>query len=323
MVYSVDKPNQWWLNMRIKVVDICRSFGKTQALDNVSFEVPEGTIFGFVGPNGAGKSTAMRIMAARELPDSGQVLYDDVNAIDYPEKVREFVGYMPDSLPEKADIKVWEYLDFFARAFGLTGEKRLKRLSELEEMAQLTDLRDKLLKDLSKGMKQRVTLARMLINDPPVLLLDEPTAGLDPRARIEMRHLLTKLHSQRKTILISSHIISELNDLCDGVVIIEKGLIVKSGKLQDFAGENTENIVILKFKVPVSEIMDELKSIPEVISLETQSTNMVTVKVGNTDENIQQMMIEIFRKGLPLTMYERNEHRLEDIFMQSTKGEVQ
>ncbi len=309
--------------MRIKVVDLCRSFGRTQALDSVSFEVPEGSVYGFVGPNGAGKSTAMRIMAARELPDSGQVLYGDISAIDYPEKIRRIVGYMPDSLPEKADIKVWEYLDFFARAFGLTGEKRLKRLAELEEMAQLKDLRDKLLKDLSKGMKQRVTLAQMLINDPPVLLLDEPTAGLDPRARIEMRHLLNKLHSLGKTILVSSHIISELNDICDGVVIIEKGVIVRSGQLKDFADEKTENIVILKFKAPVQEIMEELKSIPGVVAMEIQSANQAAVKVGRDDESVQQVMIEIFRKGLPLTQFERNEHRLEDIFMQSTKGEVQ
>ena len=219
--------------MRIKVENLTRRFGCNVALDHVSFAVPSGSVYGFVGPNGAGKTTAIRIMAGLDLPDSGQVWYDDLPAVEYPEKALRFIGFMPDTLADSHDIRVWEYLDFFARACGLKGAEKEKALARVGELTNLENLSDRFLGELSKGMKQQVSLARILLHEPSVLLLDEPAAGLDPRARIELRQSLRKLAFSGKTILISSHILSELEDLADGVVIIEKGKILSCGPLSE------------------------------------------------------------------------------------------
>ena len=176
--------------MKIQIDHLIRRFGKKNAVNDISFEFESGNIFGFIGPNGAGKTTTIKIMATLDQPTAGDVFFDGVSTIAYPEKVRRIVGYMPDSLPAFTDIKVWEYLDFYARAFGLKGENRRKTLADVEAFTNLTGIRDKYLNTLSKGMKQRVSLARALVHNPQVLIMDEPAAGLDPRARIELLSLL-------------------------------------------------------------------------------------------------------------------------------------
>ena len=195
--------------MKTEVRNLTRIFGKTKAVDNVSFSFEDGNIFGFIGPNGAGKTTTIRIMATLDLATSGDVFYDGVSATIYPEAVRRVVGYMPDSLPGYKDIQVWEYLDFFARSFGLKGAERTRALNDIVDFTNLGELRYKFLFALSKGMKQRVSLARALIHNPKVLIMDEPAAGLDPRARHELRTLLKILADQKKAIFLSSHILSE------------------------------------------------------------------------------------------------------------------
>ncbi|MDD6338008.1 MAG: ABC transporter ATP-binding protein [Lentisphaeria bacterium] len=224
--------------MKTEVRNLTRVFGKNTAVDNISFSFEDGNIFGFIGPNGAGKTTTIRIMATLDLATSGDVFYDGVSATLYPEAVRRVVGYMPDSLPGYKDIQVWEYLDFFARSFGLKGAERTRALNDIIDFTNLGELRNKFLYALSKGMKQRVSLARALIHNPKVLIMDEPAAGLDPRARLELRTLLKILAEQKKAIFLSSHILSELQDICDGAVIIEQGKLLSAGTL----GELLSNV---------------------------------------------------------------------------------
>ena len=223
--------------MKTEVRNLSRVFGKTTAVDNISFSFEDGNIFGFIGPNGAGKTTTIRIMATLDLATSGDVFYDGVSATLYPEAVRRVVGYMPDSLPGYKDIQVWEYLDFFARSFGLKGAERTRALNDIIDFTNLGELRNKFLYALSKGMKQRVSLARALIHNPKVLIMDEPAAGLDPRARLELRTLLKVLAEQKKAIFLSSHILSELQDICDGAVIIEQGKLLSAGTLNELLAQ--------------------------------------------------------------------------------------
>ena len=223
--------------MKTEVRNLTRVFGKNTAVDNISFSFEDGNIFGFIGPNGAGKTTTIRIMATLDLATSGDVFYDGVSATLYPEAVRRVVGYMPDSLPGYKDIQVWEYLDFFARSFGLKGAERTRALNDIVEFTNLGELRTKFLFALSKGMKQRVSLARALIHNPKVLIMDEPAAGLDPRARHELRTLLKILAEQKKAIFLSSHILSELQDICDGAVIIEQGKLLSAGTLDELLAQ--------------------------------------------------------------------------------------
>ena len=223
--------------MKTEVRNLTRVFGKTVAVNDISFSFEDGNIFGFIGPNGAGKTTTIRIMATLDLATSGDVFYDGVSATLYPEAVRRVVGYMPDSLPGYKDIQVWEYLDFFARSFGLKGAERTRALNDIIDFTNLGELRNKFLYALSKGMKQRVSLARALIHNPKVLIMDEPAAGLDPRARHELRTLLKILAEQKKAIFLSSHILSELQDICDGAVIIEQGRLLSAGTLNDLLAQ--------------------------------------------------------------------------------------
>ena len=246
--------------MKTEVRNLTRVFGKNTAVDNISFSFEDGNIFGFIGPNGAGKTTTIRIMATLDLATSGDVFYDGVSATLYPEAVRRVVGYMPDSLPGYKDIQVWEYLDFFARSFGLKGAERTRALNDIIDFTNLGELRNKFLYALSKGMKQRVSLARALIHNPKVLIMDEPAAGLDPRARLELRTLLKILAEQKKAIFLSSHILSELQDICDGAVIIEQGKLLSAGTL----GELLSNVTGAPAPAPAPETVASVPQSAEV-----------------------------------------------------------
>ena len=173
--------------MQIQIVELHKHYGSTRAVNDISFSFASGQIFGFVGPNGAGKSTTMRILATLDEPTAGDCFIDGISVVEDPEKARRLVGYVPDALPEHRDISVHEYLDFFARAYGITGERRRRVVEEIEDFTNLVGIREKHLAALSKGMKNRVSVARALVHDPPVLIMDEPASGLAPRARIELR----------------------------------------------------------------------------------------------------------------------------------------
>ena len=219
--------------MKIIVDKLRREFGQTIAVDDVSFQFESGQIFGFVGPNGAGKTTTMRIMATLDEPNAGDVRLDNLSVVEDPERARHLIGFVPDELRAYWDTTVNDYIDFFARAYGLKGAHREEAVNSVEEFTNVAGIADKQLRALSKGMKQRVSLARALVGDPEILILDEPAAGLDPRARIELRELLLLLANQGKAIFISSHILAELTEICHGAVIIEQGRILEAGETDE------------------------------------------------------------------------------------------
>ena len=213
--------------MKIEVKNLTKVFGSTVAVDDLSFEFGSGQILGFAGPNGSGKTTTMNIMATLDEPTKGDVLVDGRSVVDYPGEMRSLIGFMPDFLPSQNDISVREYLDFFARSSGLSGRTLRNRVAEIEDFTGVEPIRDKVLSALSRGMKQRVSLARAIVHDPKLLIMDEPANGLDPRARMEFRTYAKRLAEQGKAVLISSHILSDLNEICNGCLIVERGRLVK------------------------------------------------------------------------------------------------
>src|SRR4051794_34794743 len=233
--------------MRIEIDNLHKHFGTTRAVNGISFTFESGQIYGFVGPNGAGKSSTMRILATLDEPTGGDAYIDGLSVVEEPEKTHKLIGYVPDALPDHRDISVHEYLDFFARSYGLEGVRRRKVIQEIEEFTNLLGIREKHVNALSKGMKNRVSVARALVHDPPVLIMDEPASGLDPRARIELRELLKVLASQGKAILISSHILTELAEICSGAVFIERGKILRAGLLEELLHEDvTRRTVVIR-----------------------------------------------------------------------------
>lgn len=251
--------------MKVEVKNLRHEFGGTVAINDISFDFHDQQVFGFVGPTGAGKTTAMRILATLDEPTAGDALIDGVSITEYPEAARRQIGFMPDSLPTHSDVTVYEYLDFFARAYGLAGHKRKAAVENIQEFTQLNDLRDKVLKTLSKGMKQRLSLARSLIHDPDILIMDEPAAGLDPRARVELRELLKILAEQGKAILISSHILTELTEICGGVIIIEQGRILEKGTINDVAAKcSPTRTILIRPLERIDELHRELLQMPDI-----------------------------------------------------------
>jgi ABC-2 type transport system ATP-binding protein len=217
----------------VETRDLTRSYGSNLALDHLTLQIPEGAIFGFIGPNGAGKTTTMRILTTLLQPSGGEARVAGISVTRDPRGVRRLVGFMPDFFGVYDNMKSWEYLDFFGRAYGVAAERRGGLIGELLELVDLAHKRDDLVMNLSRGMKQRLSLARTMIHDPRLLILDEPASGLDPRARIELRELLKELRALGKTIMISSHILTELAEMCTHIAIIERGRLLASGDVQD------------------------------------------------------------------------------------------
>ena len=308
--------------MRIEVRDLKRHFGKTKAVDGVSFGFSEGQIFGFVGPNGAGKTTTLRIMATLDEPTAGEVYLDGVAVTQEPEAARRLVGFVPDSLPEHKDITVHEYLDFFARAYGLRGKRRLEMVESLEEFTRLMGFRYKPLNALSKGMKQRVSLARSLVHDPSVLVMDEPAAGLDPRARIELRELLKALAGQGKAILISSHILTELSEIVDGAVIIESGKILRAGTMDEIVESDADRrVMLIRPREKPEALCRDLLLHPNVSACRLLGEE-VEAEVEGTADDCCELLVTIIGNGYRILEFRQRRAHLEDVFMRVTKGEV-
>jgi len=212
---------------------VTKTFGDTRAVDGVDLTVPAGTFYGLVGPNGAGKTTMMRILATLLAPTAGEAFVTGIPVQADPIEVRRRIGYMPDFYGVYDDLRVWEYLDFFARCYGVPANRRVAMIGELLEIVGLADRRESYVESLSRGMRQRLCLAHTLVHDPALLILDEPASGLDPRARVEMREILRELRSMGKTILVSSHILPELGEMCTGVAIIDHGRVLRSGRIDE------------------------------------------------------------------------------------------
>ncbi|MCI0336253.1 MAG: ABC transporter ATP-binding protein [Acidobacteria bacterium] len=309
--------------MKVEVVNLKKHFGATRAVDDVSFSFSSGQVVGFVGPNGAGKTTTMRILSTLDEPSDGDAMIDGVSVVEEPERARHLVGYVPDSLPTHRDMSVHEYLDFFARAYDLKGERREQVIESVEEFTNLTGIREKMLNALSKGMKQRVSLARALLHDPPVLIMDEPAAGLDPRARIELRELLRVLSSHGKAILISSHILTELAEICHAAVIIEHGKILMAGAMGDLLMSSVpRRTVLIRVLEQQEELHRELLQMPHIENARLIGSE-IALEVNGTEETCCDLLVSLIQRGYRILEFKQQRANLEEIFMNVTKGVVQ
>lgn len=309
--------------MQVRVENLKRYYGRTRAVDGVSFGFQAGRIVGFVGPNGAGKTTTLRILATVDEPTGGDAFLDGISVVEDPEQARRLVGFMPDYLPAHGDTTVHEYLDFYARAHGIRDPRRSSVVENVKEFASLGPVREKTLRSLSKGMKQRVSLARALVHDPPVLLLDEPAAGLDPRARVELRELLRLLAEQGKAILISSHILTELSEICNDAVIIEQGKIIRAGPIDNLLSGNVQRHLVRVRSL--GSLQDLLRAVLQMPAVEDGRIDgrYVEVVVGGNEQACQTLLAELVRQGLPVVEFTHQKTDLEDVFMNLTKGNVQ
>jgi ABC-2 type transport system ATP-binding protein len=306
----------------IKLEGLTKNFGGTLAIDNLSFEVAEGDVFGFIGPNGAGKTTTIRILSTVLDPTRGTAFIAGHSILDEPEKVRGVIGYMPDFYGLYDGIEVWEYLDFFARAYRLPRKQRRRVIDDVLELTDLGALSTKLVGTLSKGMKQRVCLAKTLLHDPQVLILDEPAAGLDPRGRIELRALLKELARMGKTIFISSHILTELGDICNSVGIIEKGKLLVCGDIEEIARTITPlRTLAIKVVKKVAEAAEFLKTYDGVTSVEVEKDSL-GVRFRGDDEDIARLLQALLAQGVSVVGLAERTWDLESIFMGITKGDL-
>jgi len=309
--------------MKIIVDKLRREFGQTIAVDDVSFQFESGQIFGFVGPNGAGKTTTMRIMATLDEPNAGDVRLDNLSVVEDPERARHLIGFVPDELRAYWDTTVNDYIDFFARAYGLKGARREEAVNSVEEFTNVAGIADKQLRALSKGMKQRVSLARALVGDPEILILDEPAAGLDPRARIELRELLSLLANQGKAIFISSHILAELTEICHGAVIIEQGRILEAGETGEILAKRKQKLTYaLRSMSNPDELMRDLLQMPH-IDHPRQAGNEFLFEVEGSEENAFELLNLLIQKNHRVIEFRQTKTNLEDIFMNITEGKVQ
>jgi ABC-2 type transport system ATP-binding protein len=310
--------------MKVSVVNLKKYYGRTRAVDGISFNFASGQIYGFVGPNGAGKSTTMRLLATLEEPSGGDAFLDGVSVVEEPEKAHKLVGFVPDSLPTHRDMSVHEYLDFFARAYGLTGRHRRQVLERVEEFTGLTGIREKYVAALSKGMKQRVSVSRALLHDPPILIMDEPAAGLDPRARVELRELLKLLSWQGKAILISSHLLSELAEVCTGAIIIEQGKILRAGTMEQILAQDVPNrMLIIRTLDPSDELQKQLLEMPHVEGVRMLVDSSIEVEINGPEEACSELLVRLIERKHRVVEFRPRRADLEDIFMNVTRGEVQ
>ncbi len=309
--------------MRFEAAHLRKTFGKMVAVDGISFSFGSGEVIGFVGPNGAGKTTTMRMLATLDEPTSGDAFVDGVSVVQEPEEARRLIGFVPDALPTHHDITVHEYLDFFGRAYRIESARRMKTLDSIEEFTNLTGIRQKTLKSLSKGMNQRVCLARALLHDPKVLILDEPAAGLDPRARIELRELIRVFSSQGKAILISSHILTELSEFCTGAVIIEQGRVLKAGKLDDLlVHDEATRTIVIRALTAIDALHRSLLEMPGTREVRIDDDE-ATVEYAGSDAEASELLAELIRRGHRIAEFRQQRANLEQLFMNVTTGGVQ
>ena len=301
-----------------------RYFGETRAVDDVSFAVYRGQVFGYIGPNGAGKTTSMRVLATLDLPTAGDAFVDGFSVVNDPDRVRRRLGFMPDYFGTYANVNVREYLDFFARAYQLRGAERVKAIEQVMEFTKLDELAEKPTAGLSKGMKQRLCLGRALIHDPAVLVLDEPAAGLDPRARIELREMIRDLANRGKTVLISSHILTELAEICDVVGILEKGRLVAVGSVEEIQkqGQSPQNVVEVRLLDGTTTLAQWLEGHADVGGIQ-QEGQVVRFLHAGRPESEADLLKEMIDAGFRVVAFGSRRRSLEDVFMQVTKGLVQ
>ncbi|HEY9288096.1 MAG TPA: ABC transporter ATP-binding protein [Candidatus Dormibacteraeota bacterium] len=303
----------------IAVEGLTKVYGRRTALDAVSFEVPKGEIFGFVGPNGAGKTTTIRILAALLDPTAGRAFIDGADVVQHPDRVHDRLGYMPDFFGVYDQLTAGEYLDFYAACYRQPKARRQKIASDLLELVGLADRQDQSVDTLSRGMKQRLCLARALVHDPAVLLLDEPASGLDPRARVEMREILKELQQMGKTIVISSHILPELTELCTMIGIIDQGQMRATGPVQEVIQKLTAGrrlrISVLGRRDDAVSILKGLASVREV----DVSNGSLEAGFEGDEATAASILQALIAGGIQVSGFTQLEAGLEAAFLRATK----
>jgi ABC-2 type transport system ATP-binding protein len=326
--------------LAIETRGLSRYYGKLAAVRDLNLIVPQGSLFGLIGPNGAGKTTSLRMLAGLLEPSSGEIIINGQPITQNLMELRRQIGYMPDFFGVYDDLVVWEYLDFFARCYDLPANRRRVVIGELLDLVDLSEKRDSYVHTLSRGMRQRLCLAHAMVHDPQVLLLDEPASGLDPRARVEMRELLRELGAMGKTVVLSSHILSELAELCDSIGIIERGQLVVSGKLADIRSKLEEGKK-LRIRVLSDPEMAQtlLAGQPGVVNIAPLNAANGTAAEGievplvpayldldvqfNGDENAVADLLEtLIQQKVRIASLSETSTGLEEVFLRLTKGEV-
>jgi ABC-2 type transport system ATP-binding protein len=309
----------------ISIQHIYKRYRSVHALEDLSLEIPQGAIFGLIGPNGAGKTTLLRILGALIPPTTGQVWFGNEEVTQSPTTVQRKVGYMPDFFGVYPDLTSEEYLEFYAGIHGISRRKRSSVVSDLLELVDLTSKRDALVETLSRGMQQRLCLARALIHDPDVLLLDEPASGLDPRARVEFRELLRTLQGMGKTVVISSHILLELAEMCSDIAIIRAGQLVMAGNVEQvthsLGGGNQIEVRVLERATDAKQLLKEMAEISNLLN-ENEDGEVIQAEFSGDNQALHRILAELMAHDIPVVSFapRRAVDRLEEVYMSITEG---
>lgn len=317
------------MDLIIETKALHKRYGKFDAVNGLSLEVPAGSIYGFVGPNGAGKTTTMRMLTTLTRPTSGEAWVAGHSVTQEPRAVRRAIGYMPDEFGVYDDMRVWEYLDFFAACYDIPEANRKRLIDDLLELVDLTHRRDDMVDKLSRGMKQRLSLARTLAHDPSILILDEPASGLDPRARVEIRELLVELAKMGKTIFFSSHILADVSEICSHIGIIEGGKMVAQGSMEQMRAQlmpHREIIVTVRDEETATKVKSAVSSIQGVVNVELlepkAGRSRVRIDFTGDDDGVAAINQKITSEGIAIMGFTEETKDLEAMFMRVTKGIV-
>ena len=307
----------------IRVEKLTKSYGKTQALQGLDLSIGDGELHGFVGPNGAGKTTAMRILATLMKPDSGDAQVDEISIISQPECARRLVGYMPDFFGVYDNLKAWEYLDLYAGCVGMSVKDRRRRIDEMLMLTELESKREAYVDHLSRGMKQRLCLARAMMHDPKLLILDEPASGMDPRARAEMRGILKNISHIGKTVLISSHILPELADMCDHMTILDHGKAIFTGSMSELENRmHSESELTIRFeRMPNESLKTEMLDVLKEKNIREEQ-NMWHIALAQDDERDADILARWIQMGAAICDFHREKVTLEEVFMEVTEHDA-
>lgn len=301
----------------LRVENLVRHYGAVKAVDGISFVLRRGQSVGLIGANGAGKTTTMRMLMTLDAPDNGNIFYKDCDLLAEPEKVRGQLGWMPDGFDPPAHTTVRDYIDFFARAYGLAGAHRVSEVQRVLEFCGVAELAGRMVNALSKGQTQRILLARTLIGDPQLLVMDEPAAGLDPQARAELKQLVNTLRQQGKTLLISSHILSELAEMCDSMIFMDKGHIIQQGTQAELAADSRGTAVQMRVTgTAAATLAADVAAQPCWAEVHTLPDGWVNA-LYTAEQGEEGLALELRRLSAAylLTDFRRRERKLEETFI--------
>lgn len=302
----------------LKINNLTKYYGSFKALDNLCIEIPKGSVYGLVGPNGAGKTTMMKIMAGLLKADKGEILFEDVNIINNKAFICEKIGYMPDFFGVYDNLRVMEYLDFYADTYYLPEKGRQEHFAYLLDLVRLQDKKDFYVDDLSRGMKQRLCLARSIIHNPQLVILDEPASGLDPRARAEMKLILKILNEMGKTIIISSHILPELQEMCTHIGIMENGRLLTTSCCKNNTDYKKYQIRVIDKADSLVQLLNTCENVTEVIA----ENNKVSLSIINNEIIIADLLKLLCKSDIPIVEFNEKEISLEETFLQVTGGDM-